>query len=126
MENPDLRVEGRGDALLAISLAIMRGNVKIRGDTSHDDDHSHSKGIFNDRRNDRYNGKGKRNAGHHENGRFFNKAWNSRYDESNAVSDKAKLVLSYVGPLHWTLWEIVLLIVMPQGTSPDIRKHSLI
>lgn len=29
MEISDLRVEGREDALLAISLAIMRGNVQI-------------------------------------------------------------------------------------------------
>ena len=31
MESLDLRVEGRADALLAISLAIMRWSVRIKG-----------------------------------------------------------------------------------------------
>ena len=71
MGSPDLWVERKEDALLAISLAIMRGSVQNRGDKSHDDDHNHSRGIFNDQRNDRYNGKGKGNAGHQGNGRLF-------------------------------------------------------
>ena len=31
MGSPDLRLEGKADALLAISLAIMRGNVQLEG-----------------------------------------------------------------------------------------------
>jgi len=59
-----------------------------RKDTSHDNDHNHSKGIFNDQTYDRYNGKVKRNARHHGNGRLFKKARNSKYEESNVVSNK--------------------------------------
>ena len=47
----NLRVEGKADALVAISSAIMRSpNGR---DTSLDDDSNHSMGIFNDQRNDR-------------------------------------------------------------------------
>lgn len=74
-----------------------------RRDTSLDDDNIHSRNIFNDRRNDRYIGKGKRNAGHQGNGRLFKKARISRYEESNVVSDKLKeyyliLALSTTSP----------------------------
>ena len=41
-----------------------------RKDTSHDDDHNHSRGNFNNNNQSygKLNGKGKRNVGHHGNG----------------------------------------------------------
>jgi len=71
MGSPDLRVEGKAYAFLTLNLAIMRGSDQNRRDTSLDDDKNHSRGIFNDQRNDRCNGKGKRNTGHQGNGRLF-------------------------------------------------------
>jgi len=54
-----------------------------RRDTSHDDDHNHFRGNFNNNNqsNGRFVGKGKRNAGHHGNGQPSKKARNSRYEE---------------------------------------------
>jgi len=98
-------------------------------DTSLDDDNNHSKGIFNDRKNDRYNGKGKKNASHQGNGRLFKKARNSRYEESNVDSDKKKeyyliLALSTTSPLDSLgIW------LVDSSTSRhfiDRRKLSLI
>eukprot|EP00253_Pinus_taeda_P014798 PITA_14798 len=58
----------------------------------YDDYHNNSRGSFNknDQRNDRFNGKGKRNAGHQGNGRPSKKSRNSRYEESNVVNNKKK------------------------------------
>eukprot|EP00253_Pinus_taeda_P029503 PITA_29503 len=55
-----------------------------RRDTSHDDDHNHSRGNFNnnDQRNYRSNGKGKKNVGHQGNGRPSKKSRNSGYKEA--------------------------------------------
>ena len=50
--SPDLRVEGKADALVAISSTIMRRSVRM-ADTSLDEDNNHSRDIFNDQRNDR-------------------------------------------------------------------------
>ena len=83
MRSLDLRMEGKANALLASSLAIIAKKCPNRRDTSLDDN-NHSKG----RRNDRDNGKGKRNAGHLGNDRLFKEVGISRYEESNVVSDK--------------------------------------
>ena len=63
-----------------------------RKGTSHDDDHNHSKGNFNnnDKRNNRSNGKGKMNARHQGNGRPSKKSRNSKNEESNIVNNKQK------------------------------------
>ena len=60
-----------------------------RRDTSHDDDHNHSRGNFNNnnQRNGRSNGRGKRNVGNQGTGQPFKKARNSRH-ESNVANNK--------------------------------------
>ena len=58
------------------------------------------------------------------------KARNSRYEESNVVSDKLKKYYLILWPspllLLKTLWESGILIVVLQGSSSDRRKLSLI
>ena len=53
MGSPDLRVEGKADALVVISSAIMRRSVQMAKTKSLDEDNNHSRDIFNDQRNDR-------------------------------------------------------------------------
>eukprot|EP00253_Pinus_taeda_P033869 PITA_33869 len=66
-----------------------------RRDASHDDDHNHSRGNFNnnDQRNGRSKGKGKRSVGNQGNGRPSKKSRNSRYKEalSNLIEKETNL-----------------------------------
>ena len=58
----------KGRCLACTKFGDFARECRNRTSTSHDDDHNHSSGISNDRRNDKYNGKGKRNAGYQGNG----------------------------------------------------------
>jgi len=86
---PGSKGERKGRCFACNKFGHYARECPNRMDTSHDGDHNHSRGNFN-RRNDRYNGKGKGNVGHQGNGRPSKKAKNSKYDESNVVADKKK------------------------------------
>eukprot|EP00253_Pinus_taeda_P034667 PITA_34667 len=97
---------GKGRCFVCNKFGHYARECPNRRDTSHDDDHNHSRGNFNNnnQRNGRFNGKGKRNARHHGNGQPSKKARNSRYEESNVVNNKQNeyyliLALSTTSPL---------------------------
>ena len=104
MGSPDLRVEGKANALFVISSAIML-SVRMVG-THHlmmitiiPGTSSMIRGMIG-------------NASHQGNYRLFKKARNPRYEESNIVSDKIKkcyLVLGVIDrrvlSLIWQRWK---------------------
>ena len=102
-----------------------------RRDTSHDDDHNYSKGSFNniDQRNGRSNGKGKGIQDIKEMVTPPRNQGTPGMKNQMLLTIRKKSTILYRPsplPLLCTLWEIGLLIVLPQGTSPDKRNPSLI
>eukprot|EP00253_Pinus_taeda_P004549 PITA_04549 len=70
----------KGGCFVCNKFGHYARDCPIRRDTSHDDEHNHSRGNFNNnnQRNGRFNGKGKRNVGHQGNSQPSKKARNSR------------------------------------------------
>eukprot|EP00253_Pinus_taeda_P004195 PITA_04195 len=86
---PRLKGGRKGRCFVCNKFGHYARECPNRRDISHDDDHNHSKGNFNNnnQRNGRFNDKGKRNVGNQGSSQPSKNTRNSRY-ESNVANNK--------------------------------------